>query len=351
MAENVLLTGASGFLGKHFVRALLDEGYHVVATSSQDNALPSGTNIEWLKADLSNPKTNTTFWRSLLKTHKIDHVIHNAGIIMDAPKQGKTFDRVNVEATEELSLAARYEGVRRFLFISTIAAIYPNAEKIGYPGSKRMAERQLEEKTDLDWTIVRPAMTFSECGWGQHLTFDKLAALPITPLLGQGDQLLHPIHVEDVTKTTRLLRTPEYKHHTLNAVGPEAMTTLEMAKFLREKWGGKLRTVQLSPQFAQLFAREYPMGIASPSFVEMNLELIRNPILPIDSTPYRQAVGLSSLTTLREAYERTGSCPPSIFCDVMVGTARNLAQNPTGLCRIAKEILTGRRSSGILEPR
>ena len=52
---------------------------------------------------------------------------------------------------------------------------------------------------DLDWVILRPSIVHGDGGRSMAL-FGALAALPLTPLIGKGDQLIAPIHVEDLAR-------------------------------------------------------------------------------------------------------------------------------------------------------
>ena len=111
----VLVTGASGFVGRALTRALANAGIKVRAAARNVSAIPSGENVEATTLpDLAQPVD----WRPLLRN--LDAVVHLAGIahvseeIADAQ-----YDRANRLATKELALAAAMTpDIRRLIFVS-----------------------------------------------------------------------------------------------------------------------------------------------------------------------------------------------------------------------------------------
>jgi NADH dehydrogenase len=102
-------------------------------------------------------------------------------------------DRQNVGGTRTLVEAARAAGVRRIVFISSVAADAgaPNA----YGRSKAAAERLLDAR-DL---VVRPGTILARGGGGIFgLMRDLMVKLHVVPLFGGGGQPLQTVHVDDV---------------------------------------------------------------------------------------------------------------------------------------------------------
>lgn len=106
--KTVLVTGATGAIGKELVPALVARGYKVRATF---NRTPGTlTDVEWVRLDLSKPQDLSAL------TAGCDAVIHLAAELSD-PSQ---MDRLNVEATMELVKSAEASGVRYFGYASSI---------------------------------------------------------------------------------------------------------------------------------------------------------------------------------------------------------------------------------------
>lgn len=107
----ILLTGASGFVGRAMLKALADRGLAVRAVS-RSSSRESTSRLEWARGDVTVPAG----WDRLFDG--IDVVVHLAG----NPGRGSEDEmmRANADATAMLARAAVTAGVRRFVYASTI---------------------------------------------------------------------------------------------------------------------------------------------------------------------------------------------------------------------------------------
>ena len=119
-ASRVLVTGATGFVGKALCKKLLADGWPVVGTfrtGSSENKLPVG--VKKIKIASIGPSTN---WQEAL--NGIDTVIHLAArvhVFGDTSADAITeFRRVNVGGTTHLAQTSASMGVRRFIYISSV---------------------------------------------------------------------------------------------------------------------------------------------------------------------------------------------------------------------------------------
>ena len=116
MKHRVLITGGSGFIGRHLVARLAEEGRAVIATTTHETYLPtSNTNVEWVTWDVHRETSPAIDWPS------IDTIVHLAkprSAIQHCEAHAANH-ALSVTATYELLCRARYHGVRRFLFAST----------------------------------------------------------------------------------------------------------------------------------------------------------------------------------------------------------------------------------------
>jgi len=112
----VLVTGAAGFLGRHTVAALVDQGWHVIAISRQQPPpSPVGPSVRWIQGDV----TDIGFMIEALR--RVDAICHLAAHIPadheDVNQVVKCLE-VNAAATLRLADLAANQGIRRFVYLS-----------------------------------------------------------------------------------------------------------------------------------------------------------------------------------------------------------------------------------------
>ena len=117
--RQVLVTGASGFIGSNLTRILLEDGLSVRALIEPGVRTQNlnGLDVEHVEGDLRDPEA------LILALHGCDTVYH-LGAIFDywLPVPAEMY-RVNVEGTVYLLRAARAAGVKRFVHCSSVAAL------------------------------------------------------------------------------------------------------------------------------------------------------------------------------------------------------------------------------------
>jgi nucleoside-diphosphate-sugar epimerase len=182
--RTLALTGGTGFVGSHLIRAARAEGYELRALTR--GWRPPEDGIDWVDGALD--RTD-----SLAKLCEgADAIVHVAGLINAASRAA--FDAVNAGGTTNMIDAARRCGVRRFVHISSLAAREP--ELSDYGRSKAKAER-LVSASGLDWTILRPPAVY---GPGDRETFElfRMARRGLVALPPRGR--FSVLHVEDLTR-------------------------------------------------------------------------------------------------------------------------------------------------------
>ena len=117
----ILVTGATGFLGAAICRRLLDEGESFLALrrdNSKINLLDDvADRIHWVTGDIR----DVSGLEKLMDD--VTEVIHSAAVVSFDSKDFDLMDEVNVEGTRNLVNLCLSKKVKRFIFISSIAAI------------------------------------------------------------------------------------------------------------------------------------------------------------------------------------------------------------------------------------
>jgi nucleoside-diphosphate-sugar epimerase len=199
------VTGASGFVGRHVVAALADQGHRVRCLSRGAGEDSPAEGMAWIRADLAEV---SSYRDSLCDA---DVVIHLAGLL--AARRAEDYFRTNVGGTEALLRACRESGTgARFVHVSTIAAMGPRHDggllresdpcrpQSQYGASKLEAERVvLRHGAALQFVILRPAFIH---GPGDTRGPEHLKAL-LQPRDGQWRTTVRSLsfcHVADVVR-------------------------------------------------------------------------------------------------------------------------------------------------------
>ncbi|MDR1994421.1 NAD(P)H-binding protein [Azonexus sp.] len=213
---NVLLTGASGFIGRNLVAALTHAG-HQVRPAMRSN----GIDFRRMLAPAD--------WLPHLRG--IDAVINCVGIIGE--NAGQKFQPLHAEAPAALFRACATTGVRRVIQISALGA--DNTAFFAYHRSKRAADDCLRG-LDLDWFVLRPSLIYGR-GGGSAEWLLRLAAWPLLPALDDGQQALQPVHINDVVATVLRCLVATTARQTLDIVGPETFTFVDWLQKMRAARG------------------------------------------------------------------------------------------------------------------
>lgn len=210
----VLVTGASGFIGTHAVRRLTEAGHAVRALVRPTSDLSglAGIAIEPTAGDLSG--------RGLGEACAgVEAVVHLGGLT--TARSTADLRRVNGEGTRLLAEAAATAGVRRFLYVSSLAAHGPSptgaprdpAEPCrpvsAYGGSKAEGEQAALAFADrMAVQILRPPVVYGPRDRGLY-PFFRMARWRLIPVMGRGHNRLSLVYVEDLAEAfAALLQAP-----------------------------------------------------------------------------------------------------------------------------------------------
>ena len=189
----VTVFGASGFLGRHVVRALARSGSRIMAACRRPDLAnylqPLGRvgQIQPIQANARYPASLAAALRGA------EVAVNLVGILTESGNQ--SFEAVHVFGARAMAKAARDAGIARFVQISAIGA--DAASESAYARSKARAEEAVREIYP-DAVILRPSVVFGP----EDEFFNRFASLarmsPVLPLIGGGHTRFQPVFVGDV---------------------------------------------------------------------------------------------------------------------------------------------------------
>jgi NADH dehydrogenase len=244
---NVLVTGATGFVGPAVANAIGDAGHHVRVLERKPGSW-SKAKIrcqEAVQGDMTDPDS----LRRAVDGREV--VVHLVAI-----RQGKEeqFHRIMVEGTRSLIAAAKDAGVKRFVLMSALGTTEETKDLVPYYHAKWTQEKDLEA-SGLEYVVFRPSFVFGREG-GILPTFRKLARLtPVTPITGPGTQRIQPIWIDDVAAYfAAAVDKPEAANRTFEVGGPDQVTWNEFWDRLKQALRVRRPSVHVPMGFMRLNA-------------------------------------------------------------------------------------------------
>jgi nucleoside-diphosphate-sugar epimerase len=188
----ILLTGATGLIGRAVLVSLHGEGHAVVAVARNADAaarLPEA--VACIALDIAKA-TSPADWLPHLVG--IDALVNCAGVLQDSPRDSTA--GVHAEGAAALFAACERAGVRRVVQISAIGV---DQGATAFARTKLAGDKALMAR-NLDWAILRPSVVVGRPAYGGSALFRALAALPILPRLADAGPL-QIVQLDDLVRT------------------------------------------------------------------------------------------------------------------------------------------------------
>jgi NADH dehydrogenase len=224
MGGCITVFGGTGFIGRHLVSLLLQNGATVrVAMRDPAPVKAEATNSpEIVRADVLD---DTGVGRAIAGT---ETVVNLVGILTETATQ--TYHAIHVEAARRVALAAQHHGVTRLIHISALGA--GSASPAVSDRTKAEGE-QAVRAVFPQAMIVRPSLVY---GMDDHF-FSRFAAMirssPVLPLIGAGTTKFQPVFVADMTAgLLELLRRSDTAAKTYEFGGPQVYSFKELLELL-----------------------------------------------------------------------------------------------------------------------
>lgn len=228
--------GGSGFVGRHVVRALADDGWRVRAAVRRPDLAghlqPMGSvgQIHAVQANLRYPES-------------VGRAVEGASVVVNAvgvlaSTGAQTFDALHVDGARAVAKAARLAGAKTMVHISAIGA--DRNSPANYARTKGLGEQAVLEEFP-DAVILRPSIVFGP----EDEFFNRFAGLaqssPVLPLIGGGETQFQPVFVGDLAEAVRAVAAGRAKPHTIYEIGgPEELSFRKLLD-LTQVWTDRRR--------------------------------------------------------------------------------------------------------------
>lgn len=204
--KRVLITGSSGFIGRHLVESQLGQGNFVRAVDLHEG-IAGAANLDSVTGDIADPAVQDRI------VEGIDVVYHLASAHLDVRLSADDYRRVNVGATAALILAAKAAGVQRFVHCSSVGVMgniqSPPADETTpcepenvYEVTKFEGEKAavgIAKETGFPVVIVRPAWVFGP-GCPRTEKMFRMVRKGRFIFFGKGQNFRHPIFIADAIR-------------------------------------------------------------------------------------------------------------------------------------------------------
>lgn len=191
--RRILIVGTNSYIGKSFTKWVKPYCNKYCAD------MVSARNEEWKKANF----------------HNYDVLMLVAAIVHRKDAEVKLYDQVNYKLAVDISKKAKKEGIKQFIFFSTMA-IYDNSVEIltkesipkpktPYAKSKYKAEKEISLMSDSSFkvAVLRPPFVYGKACKGNYLTLRKFAL--ISPIFPNIENQRSMIHIDNLTEFLRVI--------------------------------------------------------------------------------------------------------------------------------------------------
>ncbi len=319
--KKLLLTGATGFVGKALLTELLQNDFEVII-SIRNTPISSSVKVKTIK---TGNLLATTDWSPALQN--IDIVIHSAArahIMQDSSSNPLAeFRKTNVDGTLNLARQAEKSGASRFIFISSIKATGQSSSSQSilkpddaalptdpYGLSKYEAEQgllELAKNSKMDVVIIRPPLVYGPNVKGNFLSLLKYIKKGLPLPLGSINNKRSLVALDNLVNFIRHCTThPKAANEIFFISDGEDVSTTELLMKIAKAFNKKLFLIPIPPIALSFIAKLFGKGAMVDRLLESlqvdnskAVELINwKPVISMDSQLKKIADSYSNETTI-----------------------------------------------------
>lgn len=223
----ILVTGATGRVGKELVDQLLDKGARVrVLTRDPRKVAHLGDRVEVAVGDLDKPATVAEAMQNVDKLYFLTYHAGQVATLIDAAKRSGVKHIVKQSSTE--------------------------ADKSIGLGKFHREQEELIKASGMAWTMVRPSMFMTQTirWWAATIKSRSAVYFP------GGKGKVRAIDPRDVAAISCVVLTqPGHEGRTYSVTGPESLTVGEMVAIIGKVLGKRIRYISIPPVLAGVWLR------------------------------------------------------------------------------------------------
>ncbi len=316
---NILVTGATGFIGSHLVEALIDKGYEVYGLFRDSKK------SDFLRRLGAKPVYGDLLNKDSLKKAltNVDIVFHLAAALHANTKSKKRFFDVNVLGTKNLIEACLESEVKRFLHCSSVG-VHGVTKKLAnenspcepttyYDKSKYLAEKLVRNYLNngkMDITIVRPAaIVYGPRDFSAMYGLFKAIESKKFMIIGNGRNVIHMIYVKNLVHGMILAAENNIANGQTYILADETLTTVkDIQNIIAKTLNVPKNNLHIPVWLATLMALNFevlskimnfspPLTFSRVSFLTSNRAY--------DISKAKKELGFKSLTSLQHGIRET----------------------------------------------
>lgn len=208
----VLVTGSTGFVGRHVVPALVEAGHAVrcLHRPTSDLTALEGLEVELAEGNVLLPETLARAMRG------VDAVVHLVAILR---ARESSFEEINVEGVRNVARACLDAGVEKAVHMGSLGTAEHHPTRYGR--TKALGEG-VWRNGEVGYVVLRPSLILGPGGFLTPLV-DLIRRYERVPVVGSGENAIQPICVADVARATVAALRVRHRR-TYELVGPDRMT-------------------------------------------------------------------------------------------------------------------------------
>jgi uncharacterized protein YbjT (DUF2867 family) len=287
---NVLVMGASGYIGSHLVPLLAARGHRVRAAARNHDALTARewSGVECVAADVLRPETLDA---TLANIEVAYYLVHSMG-------SGSTFPQLDREAARNFRRAAERAGVQRIVYLG---GLLPPGERSAHLDSRAETGEILRDGS-IPVTELRAGIIVGAGSAAFEVIRDLVFHLPIMTTPRWVRSRTQPVALHDLLEyLIRIIEVPETAGHTYDVGGPETLSYAEMMRAFGRAMGRRIRILPLpvlTPRLSSYWldlVTAVPANVARPLIEGLRHDLLANDeeirrLIPLRLRSYDEAI-------------------------------------------------------------